>query len=57
MCIGTAPDRFAFDDERHSRPVSELVDDDDAVREAAAYCPVEAISLTDAETGAPVDLD
>lgn len=57
MCVGSAPDRFAFDAELHSRPVSELVDDDDAVRDAAAFCPVEAISVTDAETGEPVELD
>lgn len=57
MCVGTAPDRFRFDDERHSRPVSELVENDEMVRDAAASCPVEAIIVTDAETGAPIELD
>jgi ferredoxin len=57
MCVGTAPDRFAFDSGGHSRAVSELIDEDEAVRDAALSCPVEAISLTDAGTGAPVPLD
>jgi ferredoxin len=57
ICVGTAPDRFAFNDELRSRPVSELVEADEQVRDAAAGCPVEAISLTHADTGEPVDLD
>jgi ferredoxin len=57
MCVATAPDRFQFDPDQHSRPVRELTDEDEAVRDAAASCPVEAISVTDAETGAPVSLD
>jgi ferredoxin len=57
MCVATAPDRFAFDPGQHSRPVSELIEEDEAVRDAAASCPVEAISITDAETGAPVPLE
>jgi ferredoxin len=57
MCVAAAPERFAFDAGQHSRPVSELIDEDEAVRDAAASCPVEAISVTDAETGAPVSLD
>lgn len=57
MCVGTAPERFRFDEQQHSRPVSELIEDDEAVRDAAASCPVEAISLTDVQTGSPVPLD
>jgi len=57
MCVSTAPDRFEFDPDQHSRPVSELIGEDEAVREAAASCPVEAISIIDAETGAPVPLE
>jgi ferredoxin len=57
MCVGIAPERFRFDDEQHSRPVSELIDNDEMVLDAAASCPVEAISVTDAETGASVELD
>jgi ferredoxin len=57
MCAATAPDRFALGADAHSRPVRELIDEDESVRDAAASCPVEAISVTDAETGAPVPLD
>jgi ferredoxin len=57
MCVGIAPERFRLDEQRQSRPVSELIEDDEAVRDAAASCPVEAISLTDAQTGAPIPLD
>ncbi|MFZ0164166.1 MAG: ferredoxin [Trebonia sp.] len=57
MCVATAPNRFTFDPGQHSRPVSELIGEDEAVRDAAASCPVEAISVTDAERGAPVPLD
>jgi ferredoxin len=57
MCVGTAPERFTFDEQRQSRPVSELIEDDEEVRDAAASCPVEAISLTDAQTGSPIPLD
>lgn len=57
MCVGSAPDRFAFGPDGRSQPVSELIDEDEDVRDAAASCPVEAISITDAETKAPVELE
>jgi ferredoxin len=57
ICIGTAPDRFRFDDKQHSTPVAGLIEPDDAVRDAAVSCPVEAVSLMDADTGKPVPLD
>lgn len=57
MCLAVAPHRFTLDPDQHSRPVSELIEEHEAVRDAAASCPVEAISVTDAETGAPVPLD
>lgn len=57
MCVGAAPEKFAFDEQQRSRPLSEFIAPDTAVRDAAASCPVEAISLTDAGTGDPVDLD
>jgi ferredoxin len=56
-CLGTAPGRFAFDADQRSAPVAEVVDADESVRDAAASCPVEAITLTHADTGEPVDLD
>lgn len=57
ICVGTAPGSFEFDADQHSHPRNEIVDPDEAVRDAAASCPVEAIGLVDAETGEPVDLD
>jgi ferredoxin len=57
MCVGIAPERFRFDKQQQSRPVSELIEDDEAVRDAAASCPVEAISLTDVQTGSPIPLN
>jgi len=57
VCVGTAPGRFALDERQRSGPVSAEIAPDEAVRDAAASCPVEAISLRDAETGEPVDLD
>ena len=41
----------------HSGPVEAEIDPDEDVRDAAASCPSEAISLVDADTGQPVDLD
>jgi ferredoxin len=57
VCVGTAPGRFALDDRLRSAPVTSMIAPDDAVRDAAASCPVEAISLLDADTGEPVGLD
>jgi len=57
ICLATAPGRFRFNDSQRSTPVSTLTDPDDQVRDAAASCPVEAILLTDSETGTPIPLD
>ena len=38
-------------------PVTAQIPPDEAVRDAAASCPVEAISLGDADAGQPVALD
>jgi ferredoxin len=54
--VGTAPDRFALDERQRSSPLATDIAPDEAVRDAAASCPVEAISLVDAGTGEPVDL-
>ncbi len=56
ICVGTAPDKFALNEQQRSHPVSEVIDADEAVRTAAALCPVEAISLVDAGTGRPVEV-
>ncbi|MEV4535924.1 ferredoxin [Asanoa sp. NPDC049518] len=55
VCAGTAPRHFALGPDGRSRPLASLVEPDDAVLGAAASCPVEAITVTDADTGAPVD--
>ncbi|MGB6457543.1 MAG: ferredoxin [Streptosporangiaceae bacterium] len=57
MCVGIAPGRFALDERQRSGPVEPEIDADEVVRDAAATCPVEAISLLDADSGDPVDLD
>ncbi|MEU6076601.1 ferredoxin [Micromonospora sp. NPDC047074] len=49
FCAGSAPDHFKLDDV--SRPLADLVAPDEAVVEAANYCPVEAILVSDARTG------
>ena len=57
MCVALAPGRFVLDDQQRSGPVEAEIDPDELVRDAAASCPSEAISLVDAGTGEPVDLD
>jgi len=57
MCVGTAPDRFRLGDDQRSHPVDAEIDPDESVRDAASYCPTEAILLRDAATGAPIDVD
>ena len=57
MCVAIALDRFALDERQRSGPVEAEIDPDELVRDAAASCPSEAISLIDADTGQPVDLD
>ena len=57
MCIAIAPGRTAAAHPERTGPVEAEVDPDELVRDAAASCPSEAISLVDADTGQPVDLD
>lgn len=57
ICVGIAPGRFALDERQRSGPVEAEIDADEVVRDAAATCPAEAISLLDADSGAPVDLE
>jgi len=57
ICVGIAPGRFALDERQRSGPLVAEIAPDEAVRDAAASCPAEAISLVDADTGEPVDLD
>jgi ferredoxin len=57
MCVAIAPGRFVLDEQYRSGPVEAVIDPDEVVRDAAASCPSEAISLVEADTGRPVDLD
>jgi len=57
MCVALAPGRFVLDEQQRSGPVEAEIDPDEEVRDAAASCPSEAISLVDADTGQLVDLD
>ena len=57
MCVAIAPGRFVLDKRQRSDPVEAEIDPDEQVRDAAASCPSEAISLVEAGTGQSVDLD
>ncbi|QGV80870.1 ferredoxin [Streptomyces ficellus] len=54
MCVNLAPDGFALDTARQSRPRAAGTDPDERVLAAAEGCPVEAITLTLADGGEPV---
>jgi ferredoxin len=54
-CAATAPGHFRLewiDGRDQARPVSELVDPDEAALDAALSCPTEAISVTEQPGGA-----
>lgn len=58
-CIGAgacvaSSERFVLDSAFRSRALEELIDADDEVMAAATACPVEAITITDSETGEPL---
>jgi len=55
-CIATAPEWFAYDAHQRSSPAAATVEPDDSVLDAAASCPLQAIVVTDADTGEPIDL-
>ena len=55
VCVGSAPKHFAIGPDGRSRPLASPVEPDDAVLGAAASCPMEAIAVTDADTGAPIE--
>ena len=56
VCAGIAPQFFELGRDALSRPLHEVVDADgaEAVLDAAECCPLEAIAVTDADTGQPV---
>ena len=55
VCAGTAPEHFAIGEDGKSHPLAATVAPDDIVLGAAASCPMEAILVTDAETGSAID--
>jgi ferredoxin len=50
VCAGTLPNRFKIVDDR-SVPVDAEIDPDDEVVGAAESCPMEAITVTEIDTG------
>jgi ferredoxin len=54
-CASLAPRHFALGPDHRSHPLAEVVDPDEAVLDAAASCPMEAIRLADADTGTAVE--
>ena len=51
MCAATAPGVFEHDENRQSVPVDPEGDSCEVILEAAANCPVSAITVEDADTG------
>ncbi|MFF0081787.1 ferredoxin [Streptomyces canus] len=54
LCVASAPKEFGFDEQGQGRAISETVSASEEVLEVAESCPIEAISLADAESGEPV---
>jgi ferredoxin len=55
VCLALAPDRFALGDDGRAHPHGGTGEPDEAVLDAAASCPMEAIVIRDAGTGEPVE--
>lgn len=54
LCASTAPGDFRLDSARQSHPVAGVSDAREAVLAAAEGCPVEAILITEADSGESV---
>jgi ferredoxin len=54
-CVGIAPERFVLGADNRSHPVSGTLDPDGSVLDAAASCPMEAITVEDAATGRMIE--
>lgn len=54
MCVSSAPGSFRLDSARQSHPAESEVDAGEAVLAAAEGCPVEAVTITLADTGEQV---
>ncbi|WP_426511491.1 ferredoxin [Dactylosporangium sp. McL0621] len=56
-CVGVAPGHFALDDVRgRAHPVHAEAEPSEAVLDAAAMCPMEAITVLDLETGQAIEV-
>ena len=51
LCVGVADEHFELDGEHRSRVVRAVVDADDVVVDAAACCPMEAITVFEVGSG------
>jgi ferredoxin len=54
-CVGIAPEGFTLGADNRSHPVAELLAPSGALLDAAASCPMEAITIADADTGEIVE--
>jgi ferredoxin len=54
-CVGIAPNRFELGDDNRSHPLDDEIEPDDAVLDAVASCPMEAITVFDADSGETVE--
>ncbi|MBO0867239.1 MAG: ferredoxin [Micromonosporaceae bacterium] len=50
-CVALSPALFALGEDKRSHPVRAEIEPDGAALDAAFACPVEAITVTDQETG------
>jgi ferredoxin len=56
-CVGISPERFQLDEaEGRAHPVDRDVEPGEAVLDAIASCPMEAIAAFDLATGEPVEV-
>lgn len=53
-CLALAPHRFTRGADGRSHPTDTVFKADDAVLDAAASCPMEAITVSHAQTGEPI---
>ncbi|MGW1787100.1 ferredoxin, partial [Streptomyces sp. NPDC002143] len=51
LCVASAPEEFELDEGGQGRARSETMPASEVVLEVAESCPIEAIGITDADTG------
>jgi ferredoxin len=54
-CVGISPAHFALGEDNRSHPLRAEIEPDEAVLDAVASCPVEAITVVDLDTGEIVE--